>query len=296
MLDSLDTEFRNPKTTELDNLDVRDILRIMNEEDATIPLALRGVLDEISQTVTACVETVSHGGRIFYVGAGTSGRLAIIDAVETIPTFNAPVGLFVPVMAGGIEAAFKAVEGVEDDCERGEQELAAFDPKAPDIVIGVTASGRTPYVKGALRKARECGCFTALICNVKRPELSALSDITIKAVTGPEVLTGSTRLKAGTAQKMILNMISTATMVKSGKVYQNLMIDVVVLNEKLQERAIRIVTEITGESREVVRTELVKAGWRAKQAILQIIKKLQPEEAACVFQKHGGFLRNALQG
>ncbi len=295
MLENLDTEKRNPKTMELDGFSIDELLKTMNEEDATIPLAIRDALGSISQVVSTCLSTIENGGRIFYVGAGTSGRLAIIDAVELIPTFNAPTDLFIPIMAGGTAATFKAVEGSEDNASSGEKEIIDRGVKEGDFIIGITASGRTPFVGGALRKGKEIGCPTALICNVRAPEIASLADTVISVVTGPEVLTGSTRLKAGTAQKMVLNMISTATMVKTGKVFQNLMIDVVVLNEKLRERAIKIVMESTGESAERAKTELEKSKWKAKQAILQIINDLSPEQAQEALERHGGFLRRAMK-
>ncbi|HQN21190.1 MAG TPA: N-acetylmuramic acid 6-phosphate etherase [Thermotogota bacterium] len=295
MLENLDTEKRNPKTTELDRFSIGELLQTMNEEDATIPLAIRDALREISEVVSKCLSTIENRGKVYYVGAGTSGRLAIIDAVELIPTFNAPSDLFIPIMAGGTEAAFKAVEGSEDQESLGEKEIVDRKVRKIDLIIGVTASGRTPFVRGALKKGKEIGCPTALICNVQRPEIASLADTVIKVVTGPEVLTGSTRLKAGTAQKMVLNMISTATMVKSGKVFQNLMIDVVVLNEKLRERAIKIVMESTGESAERSQSELIKSNWKAKQAILQIINDISPNEAQEALERHGGFLRRAMK-
>jgi len=295
MLENLDTEKRNPKTMDLDQFSIGELLQAMNEEDATIPLAIRDALKEISQVVATCLSTIENGGKIYYVGAGTSGRLAIIDAVELIPTFNAPADLFIPIMAGGTEAVFRALEGSEDQEASGETEIVSRAVRKTDYIIGVTASGRTPFVKGALKKGKEIGCPTALICNVRKPEIAPLADTVVRVVTGPEVLTGSTRLKAGTAQKMVLNMISTATMVKMGKVFQNLMIDVVVLNEKLRERAIKIVKESTGESPERAKSELIKANWKAKQAILQIINDMTPEQAREALEKHGGFLRRAMK-
>lgn len=295
MLENLDTEQRNAKTMELDQLEVEAILRIMNEEDATIPLAIREALPDISAVVAQCIITVERNGKIFYVGAGTSGRLAMIDAVETIPTFNAPADLFVPIMAGGIHAAFQSKEGVEDDAGKGETEILERGVTTQDFVIGITASGRTPFVRGALKKAQEIGCKTALICNVKKPANDVYADFSIRVVTGAEVLTGSTRLKAGSAQKMVLNMISTATMVKTGKVYQNLMVDVLVLNEKLQQRAIRIVAQATGETHtEKVKEALHQSGWNAKQAILQLVLKIPPQQAKAILQTHAGHLRKAL--
>jgi len=271
MLDYLETEKSNQKTTNLDELNIYDILRVINQEDATVPLAITENLSKIVSIVDICISTIKKNGRIIYVGAGTSGRVAVIDAVETVPTFDVEPGTFLPIIAGGEKAFFSATENVEDYEEGGMNDLEKNNIKEQDYVIGITASGRTPYVKGALLKAREKGCKTALICNVKDPELQDYCDIIISLRTGPEVITGSTRMKAGSAQKMVLNMISTTTMIKLGKTYKNYMVDVKVMNKKLEERAIRIISEITGLDRNTSRNYLLKANMKPKLAILMIL-------------------------
>lgn len=293
---NLETEKRNPKTKELDLMEVSEILKTMNEEDATIPLAIREVIPEITLLVKWCIEAVEAGGRIIYAGAGTSGRLALIDAVETVPTFNVPPGMFYPIIAGGREAVGKSIEAVEDSSADGEKVLLECGVNEKDIVIGISASGRTPFVKGIFNKAHENGAKAALICNVSNPELEQYADLSIKVITGAEVVSGSTRLKAGTAQKLVLNMISTATLVKSGKVFGNLMVDVQTLNEKLKFRAVNIVTEATGASEEIARDRLVASRWNSKNAILQILLEVDAQKSEELLKKHKGFIRRALEG
>lgn len=294
-MDNLTTEQRNPKTANLDQMNVRQILAVMNEEDAIIPLAIRDVLPQIEEVVEQSIRCLQSGGRIIYCGAGTSGRMAVMDAVETVPTFNAPSGLFSFLMAGGTPALTQSVEAVEDNWAEGRVDFIKLNPTCNDMVIGVTASGRTPYVGGVLEEAGQKGCPTALICNVEKPGLSFLSKVTIQLLTGPEVLTGSTRLKAGTSQKMVLNMISTASMVHMGKVYSNLMVDVQTLNEKLKVRAINIVCEATGSDETTARKELEACRWHCKTAIAKILLGVQLEEAVQRLEDHHGFIRKALE-
>ncbi len=293
-MDNLTTEQRNPKTMNLDKMSIRQILRVMNEEDSVIPLAIRDMLTEIEQVVQKAVDSMNGGGRIVYCGAGTSGRMAVMDAVETVPTFNASVGLFSFLMAGGMAALTQSVEAVEDNWVEGKADLLTLKPNASDMVIGVTASGRTPYVGGILEYARSLGCPTALICNVERPELARLADVTIRLLTGPEVLTGSTRLKAGSAQKMVLNMISTVSMIHMGKVYSNLMVDVQTLNEKLKIRAINIVCEATEVDENTAKNELESVNWHCKTAIAKILLGVDTQEARRRLETHRGFIRKAL--
>ncbi len=293
-MDNLTTEQRNPKTMNLDKMSIRQILRVMNEEDTVIPLAIRDMLTEIEQVVKRAVDSMNEGGRIIYCGAGTSGRMAVMDAVETVPTFNASVGLFSFIMAGGMAALTQSVEAVEDNWAEGKADLLTLKPNANDMVIGVTASGRTPYVGGVLEHARSLGCSTALICNVERPELVRLADVTIRLLTGPEVLTGSTRLKAGSAQKMVLNMISTVSMIHMGKVYSNLMVDVQTLNEKLKVRAINIVCEATEADESTAKSELEAVNWHCKTAIAKILLGVDTQEAKRRLETHKGFIRKAL--
>jgi N-acetylmuramic acid 6-phosphate etherase len=295
VLKHLDTERGNPKTANIDSLPVRKILKIMNEEDATISLCVREALPVIEKVVENCIDSYRKGGRIIYIGAGTSGRLAIVDAVETVPTFNAAPGRFSYIMAGGHEAVYRSLEAVEDSSEEAVRELEKLGVNENDIVIGLTASGRTPFVKGALIFAAGKGAKTVLIANVEEPELTEFADEVIKIVSGPEVITGSTRLKAGTSQKMVLNMISTATMIKQGKVYGNHMVDVLTLNEKLKIRATNMVSEITGVDPEKSRKVLESCEWKAKTAIVQIFLNIEREEAQKLLDKHDGFIRKAVK-
>lgn len=291
---NLDTERGNPKTVNIDSMSVEDILRIMNEEDATVPLCIREALSDIEQVVQQCIKAHRKGGRIVYLGAGTSGRLAIVDAVETVPTFNASPDEFTYIMAGGKEAVYKSLEAVEDNEEEARRELERIRLNANDILIGITASGRTPFVKGALQYASEKEAETVLIANVENPELAPFADHVIKIVTGPEVITGSTRLKAGTSQKMVLNMISTATMIKQGKVYGNHMVDVLTLNEKLKIRATNMVCEITGVEKNKARKTLETSNWKVKVAIVSLLLNVDTQSAEERLNKHEGFIRKAV--
>ena len=277
-LDLLETEMPNPNTTDIDTLPIEGILKKINDEDMKIAPAVREVIPRIARVVEMCVDSIKRGGRVIYVGAGTSGRIAFVDAVETVPTFSAPEGLFLPLIAGGKEALWRSVENVEDYEDLGMKDLEDADVSDRDVVIGISASGRTPYVRGALRKAKEVGARTALICNVPNPKISEFADVVISIRTGPEVITGSTRMKAGTSQKMVLNMISTATMIRLGKVYKNYMVDVQVLNEKLRRRAIRIIREVTGVSEKEAERMLKEADMRPKLAILMILSGKPKEE------------------
>ncbi|MGJ8455488.1 N-acetylmuramic acid 6-phosphate etherase [Pseudothermotoga sp. U03pept] len=293
-LSNLPTEMPNLKSKDLDTKDTIEILKIINEEDAVVTLAIREVLEEINEVVQICLDALKSGGRVFYVGAGTSGRVAFIDAVELVPTYSLASGIFIPIIAGGSNALAQSVEGVEDDEEGAMKDLSVYNPQNNDVVIGIAASGRTPYVAGALRYARKCGCKTALICNVKNPSLAPLADVVVSAETGPEVVAGSTRMKAGSAQKMILNMISTTVMVKMGKVFDNLMVDVMVLNEKLKERARNIVAQITKVKKEVASEYLVKSNYNVKLAILMIMSGKSLQECQMIMQKYPN-LREALR-
>ena len=284
-LDKLETERPNPNTVDIDSLEIEDILKRINEEDEKIVPAIREEIPQIAKAVRMCVDSIKNGGRVIYVGAGTSGRIAFVDAVETVPTFNAPEGLFYPIIAGGKEALWRSLENVEDKEEYGEKDLEKANVNSRDIVIGITASGRTPYVGGALRKAREVGARTVLLCNGATPMFADRADVVISIRTGPEVITGSTRMKAGTSQKMVLNMISTATMIKLGKVYKNYMVDLQVLNEKLRKRAVRIISEVTGVDREVAWEYLKKADMRPKLAILMISSGRSKEECEEVLRE-----------
>ncbi|AFK08206.1 N-acetylmuramic acid 6-phosphate etherase [Mesotoga prima MesG1.Ag.4.2] len=293
--DQLETERSNPRTRNLDELSTYEMLRIMNEEDATVPLSVREVLNEVASAVELCVRSLEMGGRIVYAGAGTSGRLGVLDAAEVVPTFGVSKDLFVTMIAGGQEALANAVEQAEDSIELGEEEAKKVDITEKDAVVGISASGRTPYVEGILKYARKQGARTILICNVGTPRLTELADVTIAVRTGPEVITGSTRLKAGTAQKMVLNMISTITMVKVGRVFGNYMIGVKILNRKLVDRATRIVSEISELSYEESEKILEASGREVPLAILMALTGLGKEKCEESLKRNRGHVRSALK-
>ncbi|HOP38343.1 N-acetylmuramic acid 6-phosphate etherase [Mesotoga prima] len=293
--DQLETERSNPRTRNLDELSTYEMLRIMNEEDATVPLSVREVLNEVASAVELCVRSLEMGGRIVYAGAGTSGRLGVLDAAEVVPTFGVSKDLFVTMIAGGQEALANAVEQAEDSIELGEEEAKKVDITEKDAVVGISASGRTPYVEGILKYARKQGARTILICNVGTPRLTELADVTIAVRTGPEVITGSTRLKAGTAQKMVLNMISTITMVKVGRVFGNYMIGVKILNRKLVDRATRIVSEISDLSYEESEKILEASGREVPLAILMALTGLGKEKCEESLKRNRGHVRSALK-
>lgn len=282
--EELETEISNPVTENIDQLDTLSILRIINEEDKKIAEAVSKVLDKIAKVVDFCVEAIKDKGRVIYAGAGTSGRIGYLDAVEIVPTFGMPPDVFVPLIAGGEEALKRSVEAVEDDFELGREDARRISLSSKDVVIGITASGRTPYVGGVLDFAREHGARTVLICNVSKPALSEYADVVISVETGPEVIAGSTRMKAGTSQKMVLNMISTATMIRLGKVYKNYMVDVLVLNEKLKDRAIRIIMNVTGVDYKTAAEYLRKADNKTKVAVLMILTGKTKDECEALLE------------
>lgn len=293
-LSTLTTESRNEKSMRLDSADTLEILRIINEEDQKVALAVQKVLPDVQVAVEYAVQSLSLGGRLIYVGAGTSGRLGVLDAVECPPTFSTSPETVLGLMAGGEKAFVQAVEGAEDNEEWGERDLREIGLTDRDTVVGIAASGRTPYVIGALKYARRIGARTvALSCN-ERARISQEADQAIEVVVGPEVLAGSTRMKAGTAQKMVLNMISTATMVKLGKVYENLMVDVNISNRKLKERAIEIIRTVTGVSRERAEESLEQARHEVKTAIVMIKAETTYERAVRLLERANGNVRRAL--
>lgn len=293
-LKKLTTEQRNLHTMDLDSWDTLAIVTEMNREDAVIPAAIAPALPAIAKAAACAGDAVSGGHRVFYVGAGTSGRLGVLDAAECPPTFGVKDDVVIGLIAGGQQAMFHAVEGAEDSLELGEKDLAAHHLVKEDFVIGIAASGRTPYVIGALRYANSLGCHTASIACNKDSLIGKEAQIVIEAVSGPEVLTGSTRLKAGTAQKMILNMISTAAMVRAGKAYQNLMVDVVQSNEKLQVRARNIVMEAAGVDAVTAEKTLQEAGGSCKTAIVMILSSCTKEEALQRLDRSHGHVREAI--
>jgi len=270
------------------------MVRLMNRLDATIPAVIAEALPQIAQTVDRITTALEGGGRLFYQGAGTSGRLAVLDAVELMPTFSAPAGLVIGLLAGGDTAMMRSVEGAEDDAEQGQQDLRERNFNAKDMLIGVAASGRTPYVLGGLQYAKAVGAPTAaVVCNPASP-IAAAAELAIEIVTGPEVLTGSTRLRAGTATKLVLNMLSTCAMVKLGKVYANLMVDVQPTNGKLRQRAIRIVTEITGVEEVAATALLQETGWQVKTAVVMGLAGVNAVEAHRRLTHSHGHVRAAI--
>ena len=294
-LKSMSTETRNQNTMNLDIMSPLEVVTVMNQEDAKVPAAITPALPNIAQCVTWAIASIEAGGRIIYMGAGTSGRLGVLDAVECPPTFGVAPEVVVGLIAGGEKAFVKAVEGAEDSRELGRQDLIDIKLEARDIVIGIAASGRTPYVLGGLAYAQEMGCHTVGISCNPGSAVGAAAELAIEVVPGPECLTGSTRLKSGTCQKLILNMISTATMVGCGKAYQNLMVDVMQTNEKLVVRAQNIVMEATGCDRETAAEKIAIAGGNAKTAITMILADCGLEEAKERLAKAKGHVREAIK-
>lgn len=294
-LTKLVTETHNPRSMNLDQMSAGEILNLMNEENFSIPQAINKVMPEIEKAVEAVRQAFMEGGRLFYIGAGTSGRLGLLDAVECPPTFSTDAKIVQAVLAGGNGALLTAVEGAEDDELLGEEDLKKKELTNLDVVIGIAASGRTPYVKGALRYARSLGATAISLTSNPDSEISAFADIPIEVVTGPEILTGSTRLKAATAHKMILNMISTTSMVKMGKAYKNLMVDVNASNYKLRERANKIVQEATGVGYDSAETVLQETGYAVKPAIVMLLADATFQEALQLLDDAKGFVRKAIQ-
>lgn len=293
-LSQMSTEQINERTADLDILPIREALEIMNEEDQKVALAVRKEIPQIEKAVQAVIESFNKGGRLVYVGAGTSGRLGILDAVECPPTFGTPPEMVQGLIAGGEKAFLKAVEGAEDSMDIGVDDLKNIGLNPKDIVVGIAASGRTPYVKGALNYAKEIGCKTVAIACNKNSEIGAIADIAIEVVVGPEVLAGSTRLKAGTAQKLVLNMISTISMVGIGKAYKNLMVDVQLNNIKLQKRAENIIMTATGVDRDTAKQTLEKADGSVKLAITMILLNCSREEAEEKLAEANGHIRRII--
>ncbi len=294
-LTNMSTETRNPNTMDLDTMTPLELVTVMNQEDAKIADAIQPALPGIAQCVSWAIESIESGGRIIYMGAGTSGRLGVLDAVECPPTFGVAPEVVVGLIAGGEKAFVKAVEGAEDSRQMGHDDLVKLHLEPRDIVIGIAASGRTPYVLGGLAYAQQVGCHTAAISCNPGSAIGKAAQLAIEVVPGPEVLTGSTRLKAGTCQKLILNMISTATMVSTGKAYQNLMVDVMQTNEKLHVRAQNIVMEATGVDRQTAKEKIALAGGSAKTAITMILADCGLDEALERLEKAKGHVRDAIK-
>ncbi|MBS5308557.1 MULTISPECIES: N-acetylmuramic acid 6-phosphate etherase [Clostridium] len=294
-LTKLTTETRNKNTMNLDRMTSIEIAITMNKEDENVIKSIRDTLPKISEVIDMCAKALKGGGRIIYMGAGTSGRLGLLDAVECPPTFGVPSDLVLGLIAGGESAFIKAVEGAEDSKTLGVDDLKNINLTNKDVVIGLAASGRTPYVIHGLKYAREIGCKTAIVVCNKDSEMAKYSDVSIEVVVGPEVLTGSTRLKAGTAQKMVLNMISTGSMVAVGKAYQNLMVDVMQTNEKLVVRAENIVIEATDCDRDTARRALKEANGKVKTAVVMILLNCKYDEAEERLKRAEGHVRFALE-
>ncbi|HBE9181843.1 TPA: N-acetylmuramic acid 6-phosphate etherase [Serratia fonticola] len=295
-LSQMVTESRNPASSQIDTLPTLDMLAVINSEDQKVPLAVAATLPEIARVVDLVVEAFANGGRLIYCGAGTSGRLGILDASECPPTYGTPREQVVGLIAGGHAAILQAVENAEDNPQMGEQDLRNLGFNARDVLVGIAASGRTPYVLGAIAYARSVGATAVAISCNPNSEMGQAADIAIEPVVGPEVVTGSSRMKAGTAQKLILNMITTGAMIRSGKVYSNLMVDVEATNAKLIQRQVKIVVEATECSPEEAEEALNQCQRHCKTAIVMILGGLSAPEASAVLSKNKGFIRQALQG
>lgn len=294
-LNQLDTEQINPNSTGVDLMDTMGILRVINREDQKIALAVEKVLPEVAEMVDHISARMMRGGRVIYMGAGTSGRLGVLDASECPPTYGVDASLIQGLIAGGMGALTKAKEGAEDDGGLARIDLTALALCADDSVIGLSASGRTPYVIGGLDYAKEVGAFTGAVSCVHHAEMSAYADVGVEAVVGPEVVTGSTRMKAGTAQKLILNMISTSLMIKYGKVYKNLMVDVQPTNEKLVERAKRIISASSGCGYEQASAYLEQSGQNVKIAICMALTGCSKEFCNKILLENKGNISRAIR-
>lgn len=266
-LEKLSTEARNPASSRIDKLDTLSMMRVMNDEDQKTALAVKAILPDIARAVDVIAARLKTGGRLFYMGSGTSGRLGILDAVECPPTYSTDPDLVQGLIAGGKEAIFRAREGAEDSLDKGADDIISHDLSAKDVLVGITASGRTPYVLGGMEEARRRGAFVIGLACSKEPDIACTADLMLICLPGPEVVTGSTRMKAGTVTKMILNMLSTGTMIRLGKVRGNLMIDVKATNEKLKERATHIVMTVTGMDRAAAEKALRESDGRARLAV-----------------------------
>jgi len=296
MFDQLVTEQANPASRHIDELATPEILAIMNAADAEVPAAVARELPRIAKVVEVAAAALERGGHLVYIGAGTSGRLGVLDAAECAPTFNVPPDLVRAVIAGGESAVVRAAEASEDDPAAGAQDLLESGFGPADVLIGIAASGRTPYVLGAVAKAREIGAVTCGISCTPNSELSRAVDYPIEPVPGPEIIAGSTRLRAGTATKLVLNMISTAVMIRLGHVYGNLMVNVQPSNKKLHDRARRIVEQSTGVTPERAAELLDQAGRSVRTAIVMELKKISREDAEKILARAGGKIGEALTG
>ena len=294
-LSTLITEQRNPNSMHVDSLSALEIVQLMNKEDKQVPLAIEKCLPQIAQAVECIVAAFQQGGRLVYIGAGTSGRLGVLDASECPPTFGVSPEMVKGIIAGGERALRHPIEGAEDSKTHAVVDLQTIQFSSKDVLVGIAASGRTPYVIGALEYAKSLGSVTVSIESNPNSAMANIVDIAIDTVVGPEVLTGSSRLKSGTAQKLVLNMLTTASMILMGKCYQNLMVDVQASNEKLKARAIRIVMQATDCDKALAEETLKQADQNAKLAIMMILSGLDRAQAEALLEKHQGKLQLALK-
>lgn len=294
-LSTLTTEKRNPNTLEIDIVSTDEMLKMINEEDKKVAYAVEKQIHNIAKAVDLIADKLEKGGRLIYAGAGTSGRLGILDASECPPTFGTPKELVQGIIAGGYEAIFSAVEGAEDNISEGAEDLKKINFSDKDIFVGITASGRTPYVLGGIKYANEIGAVSIAVTNNADSEVEKLTDVCIAVIVGGEALTGSTRMKAGTAQKMVLNMLTTGSMIKLGKVYENLMVDVEATNLKLAERCRNIVVEATSIDKAAAARFLEETNFDVKLAIFMIMSGLDKETAEESLNSHKGHIRKALK-
>jgi N-acetylmuramic acid 6-phosphate etherase len=298
-ISNLATEQRNQRSKDIDLMNTTEILELINSEDAMVALAIKDELEHIAEAVDIITEQFKIGGRLFYVGAGTSGRLGIVDASECPPTFGTDPEMVQGIIAGGMQAMFKAQEGAEDSVEFGAQALLDNHVNHKDVICGIAASGRTPFVRGALDKAKSMGCHTILVTTNSRDQLGALgveAEIVIAPNVGPEVIAGSTRMKSGTAQKMVLNMLTTASMIRLGKSYGNIMVDLQLTNAKLRERAKRIIMEIADVDYEKASDVLELANGHVKTALMMLLADIDAKTAKEKLDDADGFIKTALQG
>ena len=289
------TEQNNSETLQIDQCNTLEILELINRQDQSVPLAVSRELSDIAAAVDGIVGRMRKGGRLIYVGAGTSGRLGVLDASECTPTFGTPPDLVCGIIAGGSRALVEAIEGAEDSEEMGQEDIAKHQVSAKDALVGIAASGRTPYVLAAVREARKRGAFTVGICNVKHSILAQLVEVGIEVDTGPEVIMGSTRMKAGTAQKLVLNMLSTSAMIQLGKVYQNYMVDLSATNQELQGRVVGMVCALAHVDMNTAKEALSQADGQLKVAVLSLKMGISAKEAAARLEEYGGVLRAALE-
>jgi N-acetylmuramic acid 6-phosphate etherase len=290
----LSTEKQNVESLNIDELSIIRILELINNEDASIPKKIAASLAEIEHTVDLCIQSLKSNGRIFYIGAGTSGRLGVLDASEIPPTFSAPNDLFTGIIAGGDKALKNSIEGAEDDPEQAIKDLKNHNIKKEDVLIGISSSGAARYVQSALDYAKSIKAKIVYITCNKKPYLNVDADVAIALETGPEIITGSTRMKAGTATKMVLNMISSATMIKLGKVYGNLMVDLMAVNDKLVDRGCRIISQLTNVDEIVAKRTLVRSKMSVKTAIVMIYHSVGYDKAKKMIDDSDGILRKII--